>query len=422
MFLPSAFVRDAEYSSRRADSHLARFPEYPDPLFHLSVLGKYFFRNESLLHLRIEQYNRYLVVADNIEVDVSRDGGGIGHDEDDAEEDETSRFVEVDHRHYDKFMEAQPQGKRYPARWKSLPSTKRRLNSRLGVARAQIFEPIGQSRETFYQQKLVFGLAWFSDSAPQLVQTGGAKPALNWVVKWARPASLSAYDLPNIALTISSAGSDFSYEERCHHYENLFSSSALNLVCRCCDGEIGQGACDGCRYAVGFHVCRESGVAQHRWRRTTLFGGELDVQRCIFNLHRRQFPIDVIRSKAQEYIDAGLVAEQCAQMMVRTIEAERGGESVVNEHRLGLDGEGVGGGEDENDRPVATKLNARQLGELLEKREQQMRQGGPDGEVTDQCRVYNEIVHALPSERRLRMMVQASAGTGELFCYFELKT
>jgi hypothetical protein len=175
---------------------------------------------------------------------------------------------------------------------------------------------------------------------------------------------------------------------------------------------------------VGFHVWSESGVVQHRWRRTTLFGGELDVQRCIFNLHRRQFPIDVIRSKAQEYIDAGLVAEQCAQMMVRTIEAERGGESVVNEHRLGLDGEGVGGaaGEDENDRPVATKLNARQLGELLEKREHQMRQGGPDGEVTDQWRVYNEIVHALPSERRLRMMVQASAGTGQLFCYFELKT
>jgi hypothetical protein len=103
-FLPSAFVRDAEYSSRRADSHLARFPEYPDPLFHLSVLGKYFFRNESLLHLRIEQYNRYLVVADNIEGDVSRDGGGIGHDEDDAEEDETSRFVEMDHRHYDNWL------------------------------------------------------------------------------------------------------------------------------------------------------------------------------------------------------------------------------------------------------------------------------------------------------------------------------
>jgi hypothetical protein len=29
--------------------------------------------------------------------------------------------------------------------------------------------------------------------------------------------------------------------------------------------------------------------------------GQLDVQRCIFNLHRRLFPIDVIRSKAQAF-------------------------------------------------------------------------------------------------------------------------
>jgi hypothetical protein len=101
--------------------------------------------------------------------------------------------VEMDHRHYDQFMVAQPQCKRCPARWKSVPSTKRRLTSRLGVARTRIFEPIGQTRETFCQQKLVFGLVWFSDSASQLVQTGAAaKTALNWLVKWARPASLSA--------------------------------------------------------------------------------------------------------------------------------------------------------------------------------------------------------------------------------------
>ena len=416
-FLPSAFVRDTEYSSRRAESHLARFPEHPDPLFHLSLLGKYFFRNESLLHLRIEQYNRYLVIADKTEGEVSPCGGVSHAVDDDDDVDESSRFVETEHRHYDEFMEGQAEGKRYLARWKGVPSAKRRLHSRLGVARTQFFEPIGQTRETFYQQQLVLGLAWLSDSAPQLVETSGGKQAVSWLLKWARPSSLSAYALPNIELTISSAGSDFSYEERCHNYENIFSSSALNLVCRCCDGEVGQGACDGCRYAVGFHVCRESGVAEHRWRRATLFGGELDVQRCIFNLHRRQFPIDVIRSKAQEYIDAGLVSEQCAQLMVRTIEAERGGESVVNEHRFGLDADGVGGavGEDEDDRPMSAKLNARQLGELLEKREQQMRTGGPDGAMTDQRRVYDEIVHALPTGKPLRMMIQASAGTGKSF-------
>jgi hypothetical protein len=100
-----------------------------------------------------------------------------------------------------------------------------------------------------------------------------------------------------------------------------------------------------------------------------------------------------------------------AQVMVRTIEAERGGESLANEH-LGSDVEAEGGAA--VDRPLA-KLNTRQLAELLAKREQQMREGGPEGEMTDQWRVYDEVVHALPTERRLRMMVQASAGTGKSF-------
>ena len=113
-------------------------------------------------------------------------------------------------------------------------------------------------------------------------------------------------------------------------------------------------------------------------------------------------------------MDAGLVDEQSAQIMVTTIEAERGGEALVNEHE-GLDvenGAGDGGGDDA--RPLA-KLNARQLEELLHERERQMRQGGPDGEETDQWRVYKEIVHALAGPTRLRMMVQASAGTGKSF-------
>ena len=88
-------------------------------------------------------------------------------------------------------------------------------------------------------------------------------------------------------------------------------------------------------------------------------------------------------------MDAGLVDEQSAQIMVTTIEAERGGEALVNEHE-GLDvenGAGDGGGDDA--RPLA-KLNARQLEELLHERERQMRQGGPDGEETDQWRVYKD--------------------------------
>ena len=129
---------------------------------------------------------------------------------------------------------------------------------------------------------------------------------------------------------------------------------------------------------------------------------------------RRLFPIDVIRSKAQEYVDASLCDHTAAQVMVRTIEAERGGENIFNERHGVTEGEDGAAGEEE-DRPIATKLNKRQLAELLEERERQMRQGSSDGEPTDQWRVYSEIVQGLQSARRLRMMIQASAGTGKSF-------
>ena len=131
-------------------------------------------------------------------------------------------------------------------------------------------------------------------------------------------------------------------------------------------------------------------------------------------MKNKLFPIDVIRSKAQEYVDASLCDHNAAQVMVRTIEAERGGENIFNERHGVTEGEGGVAGE-EDDRPIATKLNKRQLAELLEERERQMRQGSTDGEPTDQWRVYSEIVQALQSHRRLRMMIQASAGTGKSF-------
>ena len=123
------------------------------------------------------------------------------------------------------------------------------------------------------------------------------KQAVRWNLNWCQPSSLAGRGVPQITLQVSDRGANFSYEERCHYYETVFSSG--NLACPCCAEEIDGGPCETCRYAVGWHVCpKVDGI--HRWRRTTLFGGTLDVQRCIFNLHRRMLPIDVLRSKAQE--------------------------------------------------------------------------------------------------------------------------
>ena len=110
--------------------------EFPDPLFHLSLFGTYLFRNASLLHLRMEQFNRYLLVSsDRIDIDAYR-GCGIEPEDDDME-DSSDRFVETDHRHYDAFMEGQPPGKMYASRWKGVDAAKRRSHSRLGVAKTQ---------------------------------------------------------------------------------------------------------------------------------------------------------------------------------------------------------------------------------------------------------------------------------------------
>ena len=239
-YLPSEFIRNTAYSSARSEAHLNKYPyplDFPDPLFTLSLLGTYFFRNASLLHLRIEQFNRYLLVSDRIDNDDKYLGCGIEPDEDNDVEDSSNRFVETDHRHYDAFMEGQPPGSMYASRWKGVHTAKRRAHSRLGIAKTQHLEPIGGTRERFYQQKLVLGLPWYADSAPLLVETGSTKQVA-WVLKWKRPWTLAAYDLPNICLEISTAGSSFSYEERCHHYENVFSSNTLNISCRCCDGPL----------------------------------------------------------------------------------------------------------------------------------------------------------------------------------------
>ena len=89
-FLPSVFVQAAEYSSRRS--------EYPDPLFYLSLLGKYYFRNKSLLHLRIEQFNRFLVVTEDTADSSTFRCSGIEEAEDDDDAVDSSRFVENEHR------------------------------------------------------------------------------------------------------------------------------------------------------------------------------------------------------------------------------------------------------------------------------------------------------------------------------------
>ena len=45
--------------TQREEEHKANNPNYVDPEYYLNATQKYFFRHESLQHLRLEQYSRY---------------------------------------------------------------------------------------------------------------------------------------------------------------------------------------------------------------------------------------------------------------------------------------------------------------------------------------------------------------------------
>ena len=62
------------------------------------------------------------------------------------------------HRNYDEYLERVPLGTHYPSTQRCVPGCKRRSNDRLACTRVPFIEPVGASRERFYEQKLALGL------------------------------------------------------------------------------------------------------------------------------------------------------------------------------------------------------------------------------------------------------------------------
>ena len=132
----------------------------------------------------------------------------------------------------------------------------------------------------------------------------------------------------------------------------------------------------------------------------------------LFNLHRKQLPLHVLKERAKSYVDLGLIQQDMAERIIRVIEWERGDSFYVNDVQPGDAQEAGGGGSS-----LSTRLSPEQMRALLERRVEMMKQGGDglDAGVTDQYRVYSYIVSALEQGLPLRLMVQASAGTGKSF-------
>ena len=126
-------------------------------------------------------------------------------------------------------------------------------------------------------------------------------------------------------------------------------------------------------------------------------------------------PMEILRERAQDDVNKDLIAQELADRIIQVIASERGGDATINEVQ----------GVSEAPAAVAstglsTKLSEDQMKELLTQREAMMRQGqvrdgGADEGVSDQARVYSEIIDALQRGQRLRLMVQASARDFHLF-------
>ena len=392
-YTPTEFIPARESCTPREPEHIERLPGYPNPKFYLSHAGKYFFRHPSLRHLRLEQYNRYFANSGDR---GAMEGPTI---EDTVLEDDSAVQTEHGHRHYNEMAEKVAPGTVFPASAPGVDNVRRRRQARLAVSRVPFIEPLADKREAFYEQRLLLGLAWFCPEPPKEQADG----VIVWRFFWEPPTDeqLGGVQLEPQELCLGKEA--ISFEHRCAVFERRLCQNEYGLICPCCAEESPDIVCNACKYAVGFHKCAQTDHL--RWRKGTLFAGELDVQRVLYNLHRRGLPTATLHRKAIEYVEAGLLRDEDAKAMVHTIEQERRVARIYNQ---------VGGVDDAPGDCNSSNFTSQDLVALLAERETKLR-ASDSGGVTDQWRVYSEIVDALSTGRRLRMLVQASAGTGKSF-------
>ena len=398
-FTPGEFIPSPDSRTPREANHQQRYPDYPDPEYYLGFTQKYFFRHPKLRHLRIEQCNRYFALSGEGDPDAAPTI------EDTILECEDLHRSDPSHRHFDRGCEAMDAGTCFPSWAKHIPSLRRRQQGRLGISRPPTKEPLGAQRESYYEQKLVLSLAWYCSSLPETSSDGSA-----WTFYWDPPADIGAADLPPKTLHIAQ-GAPVSFEQVCWDLEQQFNDDAHGLTCACCLGERGS-VCKSCTHAVGFHRCEKS-PASLSWRKGTLHGGSLDVERTLFNLHRKCLTTEKLKEKADEYVAARLLSHQKADRVIRVIEEERQTHRVVNDNAARDAGTSGSGNQTISNRKTKGQL----LDELAEREaNMQKRQDSDSAEgETDQWRVYKYVIENLKSNRPLRLMVQASAGTGHAY-------
>ena len=112
--------------------------------------------------------------------------------------------------------------------------------------------------------------------------------------------------------------------------------------------------------------------------------------------------MDTLREKAEEYCRAGLLDRDIAGRILDVIAGERRAMTCLND-----------GGEEASAQlgeSLASTLSLAEMRLELTRREEMMRDG--PGDMTDQWRVYRYITDKITKGEWLRLIVQASAGTG----------
>ena len=117
-------------------------------------------------------------------------------------------------------------------------------------------------------------------------------------------------------------------------------------------------------------------------------------------------PLEVLKRKADDYVEEGLLSSDKARNMMSVIEQERSCVRTINEVS-------------DDDAPtqretMSTRPSHAEMAAELHRREELLKSGNNSG-VTDQWRVYTHIVNYLRLGDPLRLMTQASAGTGKSF-------
>ena len=99
-------------------------------------------------------------------------------------------------------------------------------------------------------------------------------------------------------------------------------------------------------------------------------------------------PTEALQQKALQYVNKDMISEEMASRVIQAIVQERGHASILNDdEQQPVDGEA------EAQHPhLTTRLSEEEMKALLAKREAMMREGGSDGTLTDQWRVYQHII------------------------------